>query len=123
MKQWVADFVLLGLLLWLIGYLASLALFFSPFASEMGWILLVACTPVAVAITYWRFRGRVLPLAYYAKAGLCWMALAIVLDYIFIVLLFTATYYGADVFVYYVVTFLVPVCVGMFLNRCRAPPA
>jgi hypothetical protein len=36
MKQWVKDTAGLGTVLWLIGYLASLVLFFSPFAGIMG---------------------------------------------------------------------------------------
>jgi hypothetical protein len=41
---------------------------------------------------------------------------------LFIVLLFQATYYGPDVFVYYVVTFLVPVGSGLYLARARREP-
>ena len=36
---------------------------------------------------------------------------------LFIVLLFGATYYGFDVFVYYALTFLIPVGVGVYLRR------
>jgi len=45
--------------------------------------------------------------------------IAVVLDYLFIVLLFQATYYGPDVFVYYAMTFLIPVGVGLYLSRAR----
>ena len=46
------------------------------------------------------------------------MAIAIVLDYLFIVKLFGAiTYYGLDVLLYYALAFLIPVGVGVFLNR------
>jgi hypothetical protein len=48
--------------------------------------------------------------------------IAVVLDYLFIVLLFQATYYGPDVFVYYATTFLVPVGVGLYLIRIRNEP-
>ena len=118
MKQWIKDTALLGVALWLIGYLSSLALFFSPYAGVMGWILLVIFTPVTIAIAVLWFRKRkLLPLAYYAKVGVAWVLIAVVLDYLFIVQLFQATYYGADVFVYYAVTFLIPVGIGLFLNR------
>lgn len=118
MKQWVKDTAGLGTVLWLIGYLASLVLFFSPFAGIMGWILLAVFTPVSLAIAWWWFRKREhLPVQYYAGVGVAWMLIAIVLDYLFIVLLFHATYYGPDVFVYYAVTFLIPVGVGLYLIR------
>lgn len=53
MQQGIKDTAGLGTVFWLIGYLASLALFFSSFAASMGWILLVICTPVTLAITWW----------------------------------------------------------------------
>jgi hypothetical protein len=123
MKQWIKDTAGLGTGLWLIGYLASLALFFSPFAGIMGWILLAIFTPVTIAVTWWWFRPRErLPVQYYAGVGVAWMLIAIVLDYLFIVLLFKASYYGADVFVYYVLTFFIPVGVGLYLLRVRDEP-
>jgi hypothetical protein len=122
MKQWIKDTAGLGTGLWLIGYLASLALFFSPFAGSMGWILLVVCTPVTIVITWWWFKGRDLALPYYAQVGIAWTVLAVVLDYLFIVWMLQATYYGPDVFVYYALTFLIPVGIGLYLIRSRKKP-
>jgi hypothetical protein len=120
MKQWIKDTAGLGTGFWLIGYLASLALFISPFAGTMGWILLAVFTPVTIVIVWWWFRQREgLSLPYYAGVGVAWVLIAVVLDYLFIVLLFQATYYGPDVFVYYAVTFLIPVGVGLYLQRTR----
>jgi len=124
MKQWIKDTAGLGVVFWLIGYLASLVLFFSPFAASMGWILLVVFTPITLVITWWWFHKRgQLPLQYYAGVGVAWVGIAIVLDYLFIVLLFQASYYGSDVFVYYIITFLIPVGVGLYLIRTRNQPA
>ena len=123
MKQWIKDTAGLGTAFWLIGYLASLVLVFTPFAGIMGWILVAIFTPVTIAITWWWFRKRErLSLQYYAGVGIAWVLVAVVLDYLFIVLLFQATYYGPDVFVYYALTFLIPVGVGLFLNRSRVKP-
>ena len=123
MKQLVKDTAGLGTALWLIGYLASLVLFFTPYAGVMGWILLAVFTPVTILIVLWWFRKRErLPLQYYAGVGAAWVLIAIVLDYLFIVLLFHANYYGIDVFVYYAVTFLIPVVVGLLVNRSRNEP-
>ncbi|HJX56862.1 MAG TPA: hypothetical protein VJ350_08525 [Methanoregula sp.] len=123
MKQWFKDTAGLGIALWLIGYLASLGLFFTPYAATMGWILTAIFTPVTIAITWWWFRKREhLPVQYYAGVGLAWVLIAVVLDYLFIVLLFQATYYEPDVFVYYALTFLIPVGVGLYLNRSRKKP-
>jgi hypothetical protein len=120
MKQWIYDTAGLGTALWLIGYLASLVLFFTPFTGVMGWILLAIFTPVTIVIALWWFRKRErLPLQYYAGVGVAWVLVAIVLDYLFIVLLFGAEYYAIDVFVYYAVTFLIPLGVGLFLGRSQ----
>jgi hypothetical protein len=120
MKQWIKDTAGLGTALWLMGYLASLVLFFSPYAGIMGWILLVIFTPVTMVIVGWWFsRRELLPLQYYVKVGVAWVLIAVVLDYLFIVLMFQAAYYGTDVFLYYTVTFLIPVGVGLYLIRTR----
>ncbi len=119
MKQWIKDTVILGTGLWLLGYLASLVLFFTPFASAMGWILTAVFTPVTLAIAWWWFRSRVLPLAYYVGVGIAWTLIAIVLDYLFIVRLFQSAYYEPDVFVYYALTFLIPVGVGLYMTKIR----
>ena len=121
MIQQIKDAAGAGILLWLIWYLASLALFFSPFAGIMGWILIAVFTPVTVAVAWWWFTGRDLTLPYYAGVGIAWTAIAVVLDYLFIVLLFHAAYYGPDVFVYYALTFLIPVGVG--LAKLRRKPS
>jgi hypothetical protein len=123
MDQWIKDTAALGSFFWLIGYLASLMLLFSPFAGIMGWILLVVFTPVTVAITWWWFRQRErLSLQYYVVVGVAWMLIAIVFDFLFIVLLFQTAYYKPDVYVYYSVTFLIPVGVGLYLNRVHPSP-
>jgi hypothetical protein len=123
MKQWIIDTAGLGTALWLIGYLASLVLFFSPYAGIMGWILIAIFTPVTIVIVWWWFGKREpLPLQYYAGVGIAWVLIAILLDYLFIVLLFQAGYYEPDVFVYYTVTFLIPVGVGLYLNRTFKEP-
>ena len=118
MKQWIKDTAGLGTALWLIGYLASLVLFFTPYAGIMGCILLAVFTPVTLAITWWWFRHREPhPVQYYAGVGVAWVLIAVVLDYLFIVLMFQTTYYQPDVFVYYTFTFLIPVGVGLYLKR------
>jgi hypothetical protein len=119
MHQVLRDTVGLGILFWLIGYLASMVLYFSPFSSSMGWIILVIFTPFTVWVTWWWFRQRdPRSLQYYAVVGFSWTLIAMVLDYLFIVLLFkSGTYYAADVFLYYILMFLIPVSVGIFLNR------
>ncbi len=122
MDQWIKDTVGLGILLWLIGYLVSIGLFFTPLAENMGWIITAIFTPVTIAITWWWFRARDLPLSYYAMVGAVWTIIAVGFDYLFIVRLFQAAYYETDVFVYYALTFLIPVGVGLCLTGTRRKP-
>ena len=112
----------LGTFFWLLGYLASLVLYFSPVPYSIGWVLLVIFTPFTIWVTLWWFSQRErLPLQYYAGVGMAWMLIAIVLDYLFIVLLFKAAeYYMPDVFLYYGLMFLIPVGVGLYLDRKKA---
>jgi hypothetical protein len=117
MQQQLNDTFGLGTLLWLIGYLASMVLYFSPLSYALGWVILVIFTPFTIWVTWWWFKGRTLPLRYYAEVGLSWAAIAIVLDYLFIVLLFHSPgYYQPDVFVYYALMVLIPVGVGVYLR-------
>ena len=122
MKAWIKDTLGLGTLLWLFGYLMSLVLFFTPLSGIMGWIITAVFTPVTIVITWWWFRGRDLALADFVRVGAIWTVLAVILDYLFIVRLFQASYYGPDVFVYYALTFLIPVGVGQYLIGTRNEP-
>jgi cation transport ATPase len=126
-RQFLTDAAGLGFAFWLIGYILGILLFFTPLGGIMGWVLFVCLTPVMAAVTYQWFFYRGLPMAYFAKIAVAWTAIAIVSDYLFIVLLFhPAAYYQPDVFVYYAVMFLLPIGVGWYLQghrqaRARAP--
>ena len=115
------DTACLGTFFWLLGYLASIVLYFSPLSYIMGWIITVVFTPFTILVTWWWFLKRErLPLKYYAGVGVAWMVIAVVLDYLFIVRLFNATtYYAPDVFLYYALAFLIPVGVGWYLDRAE----
>lgn len=45
MKQWIKDIAGLGIALWLMGYVASLVLFFSLYAGIIGWTLPLSLNP------------------------------------------------------------------------------
>jgi hypothetical protein len=118
MQQLLKDTVGLGTLLWLIGYLASMALYFSPLSYALGWVILVIFTPFTIWVTLWWFKNRMLPLSWYADTGVSWTVIAVVLDYLFIVMLFhSPNYYAPDVFIYYALMFLIPVGVGVYFHR------
>ena len=118
MKTKIIDILLLGLALWLMGYVASILLYGFVSNVILGWVLFVIFTPVAVCISFLRFRKRKEAIVYYFVVALAWMLIAIAFDYLFIVKTFgVSNYYKLDVFVYYLTTFLVPLLVGYRYGR------
>jgi hypothetical protein len=111
-----------GIGLWLIGYVLSILLFALVPVSAIGWIIL----PVGLLMTIWvlikRFRSN--SIFNYIVIGFIWAAIAVVLDYLMIVKLFKPAdgYYKLDVYLYYALTFIVPVIVGL-LRTGRSGPS
>ena len=113
-KSRIIDIFVFGILIWLIGYIASLILFSFVPNNILGWILCLIFTPVTIIIAYFRFRNRKLKLFCYFMTVVFWMLIAMILDYLFIVRLFhSVNYYKLDVFVYYIITFLIPLIIGI----------
>ena len=106
-----------GFILWLIGWVLGVVLFMTPLKPIMGWVI----TPIGVAITLWVLIKKInldKCLCYFGVAVI-WTAMAIILDYLFIVLLFQSgmSYYKADIYVYYTLTFILPLIVGALKMR------
>jgi len=114
LKDTLLDTLGLGFCLWLAGYLAGIVLFFVLPQNLLGWVLFVIFAPITILIAYWRFHKRGLPLTYYLNVAVAWAIIAIVFDYVFIVVMFkSADYYQLDVLLYYATAFLVPVAIGL----------
>jgi hypothetical protein len=110
-----------GFALWLIGYLLGIALFFVLPTAWIGWVIM----PIGLAITLWVLLKRVKATAvpYYAILALVWTIIAVAFDYIFIVKAFKPEdgYYKLDVYLYYALTFVVPIAAGAWKARARRP--
>lgn len=111
-KRLLKDALGWGFLLWLIGYVLGIALFpFVP-AASIGWII----TPFGILITLWVLFRKVKSVSfrYYLTLAIVWTLLAIVLDYFLLVKLFKPVdgYYKPDVYLYYILTFLLPLTAG-----------
>ena len=110
-----------GVGLWLIGWVLGVVFFMIMPASMIGW----AITPIATAITLWVLTKKIRKdkFTYYIGLGVIWTIMAIVLDYFFIVKLFhSVNYYKADVYIYYILTFALPIIVGYF-KTAKKPSA
>ena len=119
-KRMLIDAPILGFLIWLIGYLAGMVLYFFVPTDVIGWILFAIFTPIVILICYRRFSKRSESISYYAAVSVIWLVIAIVFDYFFLVSLLNATnYYKLDVYVYYACTFLIPFLVGWKVGTKR----
>jgi len=107
-KQLVKDSLGWGFVLWLIGYILGFALFFAVPASLIGWVIL----PIGVVITFWVLFKKVKSenFRHYLILSVVWTVIAVVFDYLFIVKALNPAdgYYKLDVYVYYALTFALP---------------
>lgn len=109
-----------GFLLWLIGYVLGIVLFFLVPASILGWIIM----PIGVVVTIWVLFKRIksTSMKYYLLLGLSWAFIAVVFDYFFLVKVFNPAdgYYKLDVYIYYLLTLFLPIIVGWYKGRIKA---
>ena len=78
----------------------------------IGWIIM----PIGVVLTLWvlfkKIKGD--SLKYYVGLAVCWTLIAVVFDYFFLVKAFKPAdgYYKLDVYLYYALTFVLPIIAG-----------
>lgn len=111
-KQLLIDALGWGFVLWFIGYVLGIILFMVVPPSLLGWVIM----PIGTIATLWILLKKVKgdSLVYYLQLAAIWTLIAIVFDYIFLVKLFMSAdgYYKLDVYLYYVLTFALPLFVG-----------
>lgn len=112
-----------GFILWLVGYIAGILLFFIVPKEYIGWVI----TPFAIVFTIWVLMKKVKrpELTCYFGTGFVWTFMAIVLDYLFNVVLFNigTAYYKPDVYLYYILTITLPPAVGYWKYTHKSPKA
>ena len=116
-KQFLKDGLGWGFVLWLVGYALGILLFAVVPPSVLGWVIM----PIGILVTLWvlfkKVRGE--SFQYFFKLGVVWTIIAVVFDYVFLVMIFKPVdgYYKLDVYLYYVLTFVLPVVVGWYKNQ------
>ena len=107
-KQFYIDAFGWGFVLWLIGYLLSMVLFFFIPTDMLGWVIL----PIGTIITLWALFKKIREdsFNYYLYLAIVWTMIAIIFDYLFIVKMLNPEdgYYKLDVYLYYTLTFILP---------------
>lgn len=115
-KQNIKYTVGWGFLLWLIGYILGIVLFMFIPASLVGWVIM----PIGTIITLWVLLKKIKSNSFksYLLLAIVWTLLAVVFDYFFLVKVFKPAdgYYKLDVYLYYAITFFLPVVVGWRKN-------
>lgn len=116
-KQLLKDGFIWGFLLWLIGYILGILLFFAVPASMIGWYIM----PIGVLITLFVLIKKIKSksLQYCLLLAIIWTAIAVILDYFLLVKVFKPEdgYYKLDVYLYYIYTFTMPLTVGWWKNK------
>ncbi len=116
-RQFLKEALGFGFLLWLIGFGLGVALFSFVPPSVIGWIIM----PIGIALTLWFLfklvKGK--SLQHYLVLAIFWTLIAVVFDYIFLgkALKPADRYYKLDVYLYYALTFLLPLGVGWYKTR------
>lgn len=111
-KARIISTLLWGFILWLIGYIAGMLLFFVVPKNYIGWIITPFATVLTVLVLIKKIKRP--QLFCYVGLGVLWTIMAVGLDYLFIVkMLHTENiYYKPDVYLYYFLTLLLPILVG-----------
>lgn len=111
-KDAIKEMLGWGVLLWLVGYLLGIVLFMVVPQSMIGWIIM----PIGILLTFWILLKKVKSNTFndYLLLAIVWTLIAIVFDFLFLVKLFQPAdgYYKLDVYLYYTVTFCLPLLVG-----------
>jgi len=106
-----------GFVLWLIGYVLGIIFFAFVPPAFLGWTIM----PFGIAITLWVLLKKIKTNSFrsYVWLALVWTAIAVVLDYLLLVKVFKPAdgYYKPDVYVYYGLTFTLPLIVGWWKGR------
>lgn len=111
-KQLLKDALIWGFSLWFIGYALGVVLFLLVPPSLIGWII----SPIGILITLFVLFKKIKAdsFQYYVFLALSWLAIAVIFDYLFLVKVFNPAdgYYKLDMYIYYTLTFVLPLLVG-----------
>lgn len=116
-KQLIKDSLLWGFILWLFGYILGIVFFAFVPPTLLGWTIM----PFGIIFTLWVLFKKIKKdsFKYYLILAIIWTLMAIVLDYFLLVKVFNPAdgYYKLDVYLYYVINFILPVVIGWYKTK------
>lgn len=110
-KKIFLNTVFWGFIIWFFGYILGMIFFAFVPKDKIGWFVL----PFGIMFTLWVLFKKIKREKFkcYIGLGIVWTIIAAVLDYIFLVKILNANdYYKLDVYIYYILTFSLPIIVG-----------
>lgn len=112
-KQFIKDAFGWGFLLWLFGYLLGFLFFAFVPTDLLGWAIMPFGIAMTLFVLYKKVKGD--SFQYFLLLAVVWTLLAIILDYVFLVQVLHPAdgYYKLDVYLYYGLTFVLPIIVGL----------
>lgn len=116
-KQFLKDALGWGFILWLIGYALGFIFFAFVPMSLIGWVIMPIGTVITILVAFKKIKGTTL--GYYLAVAAAWTVIAVVFDYIFLVKLLNPVggYYKLDIYLYYILTFVIPMVAGLIKTR------
>lgn len=118
-KYFYKDVFGWGIGLWLIGYVLGFVFFAFVPASLIGWVII----PIGILITLWILLRKIKSelFQHYIFVAIAWTIIAILCDYLFLVMMLKPAdgYYKLDVYIYYALTFILPLTVGWYKTRTQ----
>jgi len=119
-KKFYQDAFGWGFILWLIGYVLGILLFPIVPPYMLGWVIM----PIGIVITLWVLLKKVKigHFGRYLSLALVWTLIAVICDYLFLVLIFKPVdgYYKLDVYLYYLLAFIIPLVVGLAKGQVKS---
>lgn len=116
-KQLLKDALGWGIILWLIGYALGFVFYFVLPPSIMGWVIMPIGAVITLFVLFKMIKST--EFKHYLILAVVWTVIAVVFDYLFLVQLFKPAdnYYKLDVYIYYALTFALPLIVGGWKDR------
>jgi hypothetical protein len=113
-KQFIKDALVWGIILWLIGYVLGIVLFFIVPPPMIGWVIMPIGTIIVLWVLFKKIKAN--SFIYYVWLAIVWLLIAVIFDYFFLVKLFQPAdgYYKPSVYLYYTLTFALPIIVGWY---------
>lgn len=106
------DYLGFGIGIWLFGYILGFVFFMFVPKDLLGWAIMPFGIVATLLVLFKKVKGD--SIQYYLMLGITWTLIAAIFDYLFLVKMLKPAdgYYKLDVYLYYVLTFFLPLLVG-----------